>query len=96
MINVIRKRYIESRIAEVDKDFLVHEETMASSEDLEYISNLLTNNYSKELPNPYNSIILYVTGLSNKFDLKRARSDTLGGSSPDREPCIAISHSTHF
>ena len=82
MINVIKKSYILSRVAEVDEDFLAHEESMISPDDLTLVFSLLQKG-SGELPNPYNSIILYVTGLSNKFDFLKARSDTTGGSQPD-------------
>lgn len=82
MLEKVKESYISSRVIEVDEDFLTHEENMISSEDLSLVSSLLLKK-AEALPNPYNSIILYVTGLSNKFDKWKGRSDTIGGSSPD-------------
>ena len=69
----------------VDEDFLVFEEEMISPRDQDLISSLLSNSDKEKIKtdNPYNSIILYVTGITDTFDFSKARSDTIGGSPPD-------------
>ena len=86
MINQIKKNYISERVSEVDNDFLSFEEDMLSSADKESILSLLfllQNNQKIKLPNPHNSIILYICGLTDEFDFYKARSNTVGGSPPD-------------
>jgi DNA polymerase-3 subunit alpha len=56
---------------------------MISNIDKERILKLLNLNNKSEIPNPHNSIILYVTGLSNQFDYEKGRSNSIGGSPPD-------------
>jgi DNA polymerase-3 subunit alpha len=84
-IDKIRSHYIEDRVSEVDPDFLSYEEDMISLEDQKLLTELLLNNAGEEykLPNLHNSILLYITGISNDFNLNKARSDTIGGSPPD-------------
>jgi len=85
MINSIKNYYIENRLSQVDNDFLNYEEDTCSSQDLQIIYNLLCNEskLQSKLDNPYNSILLYITGISDEFDFDKARSDTYGGSPPD-------------
>lgn len=75
--------YIEDRLQKIDTDFLHFEEEMISSEDRDYIVRLCKLGKQGHLPNPHNSIILYITGLSNEFNFEKARADTVGGSPPD-------------
>lgn len=85
MISKIKKYYIQSRLKLIDIDFLSFEEEMISTKDKEIILSLLSNktNVKNKLPNPHNSIILYLTGITDCFDKNKARSDTIGGSPPD-------------
>lgn len=88
MRNEIKKHYIENRLSTVDSDFLSFEENMVSSEDLNTIHDLLrlrekNPNYKYSLPNPHNSILLYVCGITDEFDFQKQRSDFIGGSPPD-------------
>jgi DNA-directed DNA polymerase III PolC len=82
MIEVIRKFYDPKRLTKVDPDFLAFEEQNANKEDLERIHQLRTGPPQK-LPNDHNSILLYITRLSDEFNFKQARCDTIGGSPPD-------------
>lgn len=84
-MNEIKSFYLSDRYNQIDKDFLEFEEDMISSKDQEIILSLLKNNSNAlpKLQNPYNSIILYLTGLTDTFDFDIARSDTIGGSPPD-------------
>jgi DNA-directed DNA polymerase III PolC len=85
MISKIKNYYIDSRLKSIDEDFLSFEEEMISSQDQELIIDLLSNkNHPKnKLSNPYNSILLFLTGITDEFDFVKARSDTIGGSPPD-------------
>ncbi len=85
MIERVRKFYISERLERVDPDFLDFEEEKALEEDLGLILRLLENKNRRnsKLDNPHNSILLYVTGLSNEFDFEKGRSDTIDGSPPD-------------
>ena len=61
---------------------------MISNQDKERILSLISllkNNkeIKLSLPNPHNSIILYLCGLTSEFDFNKARSNTVGGSPPD-------------
>lgn len=84
-MNEIKNFYIPERYEKVDKDFLEFEEDMISSKDQEIILSLLNNTLNKltKLENPHNSIILYLTGITDSFDFEKGRSDTIGGSPPD-------------
>lgn len=79
LVSKLRKTYLNRG---VDKDYLVFEEEMTSLQDLESI--LIALDKKIQLPNPYNSCLLYETGLSNEFDFERERADTKGGSPPDK------------
>ena len=85
MISEIKNYYIDSRLECIDEDFLSFEEEMVSSSDKEIILSLLSNNLhlKNKLPNPHNSIILFLTGITDEFNIAKARSDTIGGSPPD-------------
>ena len=82
MLNKIKKYYSSERLNSIDLDFLEYEEEMIEQKDLDLILNLLETNKSG-LPNPHNSIILYVSSLSDEFDFKKARCNTVDGSPPD-------------
>jgi DNA-directed DNA polymerase III PolC len=83
MISEIKKFYLEDRLGSIDKDFLSFEEDMISEKDSEIILSLMNSPTQIALPNPYNSIILFLTGLTSDFDFIKARADTVGGSPPD-------------
>ena len=87
IIKTLREYYISERINQVDKDFLEYEEDMASEEDLSIMLDKITELKSapeeEYWPNPYNSIILYLLGLTHTFDFTKERSDTIGGSCAD-------------
>ncbi|MBM08049.1 MAG: hypothetical protein CMF69_00495 [Magnetovibrio sp.] len=86
LINQIKNNYISDRVSEIDRDFLDFEEDMISKQDQERILSLifLLNTQSEiKFPNPHNSILLYVCGLTDEFDFKKGRSNTVGGSPPD-------------
>ena len=92
LLKYLDKNIINKRINQIDSDFLEFEIKMSSIEDLERISNCLyaIENFHDEnlkLPiftdNPHNSILLYITGLTNEFNFSKARSNTIDGSPPD-------------
>jgi len=83
MIENIKTHYIESRLDKIDKDFLSYEEEFLSSEDSELILFLLESTNKIKINNTNNSIILYITGLSDEFNYQKARCDTIAGSPPD-------------
>lgn len=85
MINTIRTYYLADRLTEVDQDFLSFEEDKAKPEDLTLIVQLLTDSKYKgiRIPNPHNSLLLYLTGLTEQFNPIKARADVEGGSNPD-------------
>lgn len=77
---------IENRLNSIDQDYLEYEVTMVSDQDLLRISdciNALNVNSINKLPNPHNSILLYVSGLTDDFDFSKSRSDMIGGAPPD-------------
>lgn len=85
---------IDERYFQVDRDYLEYEVKMISDKDLERI--LFTCINKKDHPdafepweNPYNSILLYLTGITDTFNFNKARSDMIGGAPPD----IDIDHS---
>lgn len=82
-LDFIKSHYDQERIKEVDSDFLKFEEDLALKEDLELIASMLKKRTEPLATNPNNSIILYVTALTNIFDFEKARSNTIGGSPPD-------------
>lgn len=89
MLKQIKQHYIKDRASLIDVDFLSFEEDMISNEDKERISTLLRirdpqmQSKSSVLPNPHNSIILYLTGLTDEFNHDKERSNFIGGSPPD-------------
>lgn len=58
---------------------------MSSELDQQRLLTILSTPHLRklQLPNPHNSILLYITGLSNDFDFAKARCDHIGGSPPD-------------
>ena len=83
---------IDERYIQVDPDYLEFEIKMSALDDLQKINDCLwaIANFNKNPPklplfdgNPHNSIILYITGLTNQFDFEKARSNTIDGSPPD-------------
>lgn len=85
-LRYIHSQLIEDRISSVDEDYLEYEVTMASDLDIERIYWLLkekNNSQTTLIENPHNSILLYITGLSNEFDFNKSRSDMIGGAPPD-------------
>lgn len=84
-LSEVRSYYLEDRRHSVDNDFLAFEEEMINQEDQQRLLNLLCNRNPGlgKLSNPHNSILLYITGLSDDFDFKTGRADTIGGSPPD-------------
>ena len=79
----IKNNYIQKRLNQVDPEFLSFEESMISKKDVETIIALIKASNKAKLPNPHNSIILYISGLTDEFDFDKARADTTGGSPPD-------------
>jgi len=79
LIQQIQNKYIPDRVTKVDLDFLAFEEEMSNQEDLK----LMLTPHGAKLANPHNSILLYVLGLTDEFDFKKARADTVGGSPAD-------------
>lgn len=72
----------EKRYNQIDEDYLEYEVRMASDADIVRILNLCIDP-SGPIPNPHNSILLYITGLTDQFDFTKARSDMIGGAPPD-------------
>ena len=82
LLEKIQPYVIESRRDEIDEDYLHQEVVMLLIDDLHRISAALYNNLTFD-QNPHNSILLYITGLTDSFDFAKARSDTIGGAPPD-------------
>jgi DNA polymerase-3 subunit alpha len=80
--NKINEFYVPDRQAQVDQDFLSFEEDMITDEDLDLIKTSLELGIT-QLPNPHNSVLLYITGLSDIFDFEKARANTIDGTPPD-------------
>lgn len=81
----INNYLLPDRVAELDQDFLSFEIETANPQDLKHIINACNQ---VERPthfwdNPFNSTILYACGLTTHFDFNKARSDDIGGASPD-------------
>ena len=83
MLNKLKNFYISERLCKVDEDFLSYEEDFVSKEDLDTIISLLQDEKKLKMNNIHNSIILYITGLSDEFNFEKARCDTISGSPPD-------------
>ena len=79
-LRYIHQHLLEDRLNSVDQDYLEYEVTMISDQDLTRICDSI--NVDK-FPNPHNSILLYVTGLTDDFDFEKSRSDMIGGAPPD-------------
>lgn len=78
----IRSHYLPNRLAQIDKDFLSFEEDLSTEEDLALVEKA----YHKRIKfpdNPHNSVMLYVLGLTDRFNFQKARANTVGGSPPD-------------
>lgn len=85
-LRYIHQHLIEDRLDSVDQDYLEYEVTMVSDQDILRISDCITalsTNSMSKLPNPHNSILLYVVGLTDEFDFQKSRSDMIGGAPPD-------------
>lgn len=82
LLEKIQPYVIDSRRDQIDEDYLHQEVVMLDLQDLHRISASLYNNLKFE-DNPHNSILLYITGLTDTFDFSKARSDTTGGAPPD-------------
>ncbi len=83
MLKKLKNLYIRDRLCKIDKDFLSYEEDFISNGDLSSILSLLQDKSNPKLPNPHNSILLYITGISDEFNFEKARCDTIDGSPPD-------------
>jgi DNA polymerase III subunit alpha len=91
MITELQKYYIPERVKQIDIDFLETEEESSNEEDTRLIVETIKYIHTLEpeyqnlpvIDNPHNSILLYLTGLTDTFDFIRGRSDTIGGSPPD-------------
>ena len=81
-LKLLDENIIDERYDQVDPDYLAFEVKMISDEDLERIFWLLTEKIKFE-SNPYNSILLYITGITDDFDFNKARSEMVGGAPPD-------------
>lgn len=81
MLQEIKQYYISDRLSKIDQDFLEFEEEQIDQDSLDLIYMAVTSNV--KLPNPHNSIILYLTGVTDDFNLLKGRSDTIGGTPPD-------------
>jgi len=82
-LQYIDSKVIEERLDQVDPDFLEYEVKMMSLEDVNRVHNLLTAKDFKFDLNPNNSILLYITGLTDEFDFNQMRSNMIGGAPPD-------------
>lgn len=88
LLKHIDKYIIEDRYSQVDLDFLEYEISMSSTEDISRIYFILTEKATlgknwTPWENPYNSIVLYIVGITDTFDFKKARSEMIGGAPPD-------------
>lgn len=93
-LKIINDFISEERYFQVDSDYLEYEVKMASEKDLERVAFtcLAKKDYPNTfipLENPHNSILLYISHLSDSFDFNKSRSDMIGGAPPD----IDIDHS---
>lgn len=85
-LRFIHQRLLQERLESVDNDYLEYEVTMISDQDLIRIHDLIIAIEShdiEKISNPHNSILLYVTGLTDDFDFHKSRSDMIGGAPPD-------------
>ena len=82
-LKYIDTKVIEERLDQIDPDFLEYEVKMISREDINRIHNVLVVQDFKFEKNPHNSILLYITGLTDQFDFEAMRSNMIGGAPPD-------------
>ena len=82
-LKYIDTKVIEERLDQIDPDFLEYEVKMISREDINRIHNVLVVQDFKFEENPHNSILLYITGLTDQFDFEAMRSNMIGGAPPD-------------
>jgi DNA polymerase-3 subunit alpha len=82
ILQKLKDHYDPQRIQQVDADFLSFEEDLTTLEDLQRVQSCIDTSFKFD-KNPHNSIILYLTGLTNHFDSEQARANTKGGSPPD-------------
>lgn len=86
-LKFINQYIIESRYLQVDEDYLEYEVVMATDLDVDRIFKLLVDKTSapdwSQIKNPNNSILLYVTGLTDEFDHTKQRSNMIDGAPPD-------------
>lgn len=80
-LETLHGHYDPKRVQQVDTDFLSFEEDLTTEEDLQKVQIALRDKLYFD--NPHNSILLYITGLTDQFDFEKARADTQGGSPPD-------------
>ena len=92
-IEFIKSKFQAERVESIDKDYLEYELNFAKKIDLEKIENLLNSNC--KISNPHNSILLYVTGLTDEFDFIKARVDTAEGTPADIDVDFAPSGRMH-
>ena len=83
LLERLQAHYCTVRGAQVDADFLEFEEARADIHDLTLLLRALNAQVKTVYPNPNNSILLYLTGLTDTFDFNEARSRMRGGSPPD-------------
>ncbi len=77
LITQLRQGYNPFRVHKVEPEFLEFEEEMASEEDLKKLL-VAKGRY----PNPHNSTLLYVLGLTDEYN-PTLNVDTIGGASAD-------------
>lgn len=78
LLQIIKSRYIPNRIKAIEPEFIQYEENFITLTDLERI----VGSTSTSLPNPHNSALLYVTGITDIYDPCKG-VDTIGGTPPD-------------
>lgn len=82
----LQDRYYPERLDGIDLDYLRYEEIRTTPEDYDLMERLLDSPFldrGNTLPNPFNSIILYLVGLTDQFDHEKGRADISGGAPPD-------------
>lgn len=78
----VKQYFDKERLEEVDPDFLAFELERVPEKDLDTILRAIQQK-TKFHKNPHNSILLYVTNLTDTFDHDLARADMTGGAPPD-------------
>lgn len=77
----MQEYYLKNRLEQVDKDFLHFEESSLVEDDRKLILQLIEKKC--KLSNPHNSVLLYLTGITDEFNFLKGRCNTTGGTSPD-------------